>query len=100
MRADHDYRKFNRKEQLMKRVSMAMLPLVLFFASIQTGKALPFQSEATSGLISKSTKAIGYQVGGGSTLVGLKATSLMPYASGKAKVEAKKGITNIEVNVL
>ena len=83
----------------MKRMGMAMLPLVLFCTSMKIAAASPFQSEANPSLISKSTKAIGYQVGGGSTLVDLKATSLMPHASGKAKVEAKKGITNIEVNV-
>jgi outer membrane protein OmpA-like peptidoglycan-associated protein len=52
-----------------------------------------------SDLISKSTTAIGYIVGGGSTKVDLRATGPMPQASGEAKVEAKQGITNIEVSV-
>jgi len=63
--------------------------------------ALP-QQAATGGapasdVISKSTKAIGYQVGGGSTNLDLKGTSLLPGASGEAKVEAKQGATAIEV---
>jgi outer membrane protein OmpA-like peptidoglycan-associated protein len=55
---------------------------------------------ATS-LITKSTMAIGFTVGGGSTKVDLKGTDLMPQASGEAKVEAKSksGATNIEVTV-
>jgi outer membrane protein OmpA-like peptidoglycan-associated protein len=54
-----------------------------------------------SSLISKSTVAIGFTVGGGSTKVDLTGTELMPQASGEAKVEAKAkaGLTNIEVNV-
>jgi outer membrane protein OmpA-like peptidoglycan-associated protein len=54
-----------------------------------------------SSLISKSTVAIGFTVGGGSTKVDLTGTELMPQATGDAKVEAKAkaGLTNIEVNV-
>jgi outer membrane protein OmpA-like peptidoglycan-associated protein len=52
-----------------------------------------------SALVTKSIKAIGYQVGGGSTQIDLKGTDLMPEASGEAKVEAKTGITTIEVNI-
>ena len=44
-----------------------------------------------SNLVSKSVKAIGYKVGGGSTKVDLIGTELMPQASGEAKVEAKQG---------
>ena len=84
----------------MKRVSIATVMVGLFL--ISTGTIWP-QSEKSvpeSNLISKSTKAIGYQVGGGSTKVNLKGTDLMPQAQGEAKVEAKKGITNIEVKLL
>jgi outer membrane protein OmpA-like peptidoglycan-associated protein len=52
-----------------------------------------------SALISKSVTAIGYRVGGGSTKVDLNGTGLSPQASGEAKVEAKTGVTNIEVQV-
>ncbi len=57
------------------------------------------QETPSSQLITKSATAIGYTVGGGSTRVDLKATSAAPGASGEAKVEAKKGITNIEASV-
>jgi len=61
-------------------------------AQSQVGESIP-------DVISKSTKAVGYPVGGGSTKVDLKSTSLMPQASGEAKVEAQKGITNVEVDI-
>jgi len=46
----------------------------------------------------KSTTAIGYQVGG-NTKVDLKPTGASAQATGEAQVEAKTGVTNIEVNV-
>ena len=60
-------------------------------------QAPPGTPEAS--LVGKSTKAIGYVVGGGSTKVDLKATGVVPQADGEAKVEARPGITNIEVKV-
>jgi outer membrane protein OmpA-like peptidoglycan-associated protein len=51
-----------------------------------------------SAVVSKSIKAIGYQVGA-STKVDLKGTDLLPQASGEAKVEAKTGVTTIEANI-
>lgn len=56
------------------------------------------QQPPASAVVSKSIKAIGYQVGGGATKVDLKGTDLLPQASGEAKVEAKTGVTRIEVN--
>src|SRR6266403_458092 len=50
-----------------------------------------------SSVVSKSVKAIGYRVGGGSTKVDLKGTDLMPEATGEIKVAAKAGTTNIDV---
>src|SRR5258705_10573671 len=50
-----------------------------------------------SSVVSKSVKAIGYRVGGGSTKVDLKGTDLMPEATGGIKVAAKGGATNINV---
>jgi outer membrane protein OmpA-like peptidoglycan-associated protein len=47
-------------------------------------------------VISKSTRAVNYEVGGGSTKIDFKGTDLSPASSGEAKVEAKKGITKIE----
>src|SRR5688572_10371204 len=58
------------------------------------------QEMPSSVLTSKSAKAIGYQVGGGSTKVDLNATDLTPGSSGLAKVEAKPGISNIEAEVM
>jgi len=57
------------------------------------------QETPESALVTKSIKAIGYQVGGGSTKIDLKGTDLMSQANGEAKVEAKTGITTIEVNI-
>lgn len=59
------------------------------------------QNVPASSLISKSTTAIGFTVGGGSTKVDLKGTELMAQANGEAKVQAKAkaGLTNIEVTV-
>ncbi len=47
-------------------------------------------SEGSAG-ITKSTQALAYQVGGGSTKIDFKGTELMPQARGEAKIEAKKG---------
>jgi outer membrane protein OmpA-like peptidoglycan-associated protein len=77
-----------------------MLTLAVFCISVGIAAAQSQQSAPASILISQSTKAIGYQVGGGSTKVDLKGTSLMPQANGEAKVEAQKGITNIEVKIM
>jgi len=65
-------------------------------AHAQTNPELP-----QSATITKSVTAIGYEVGGGSTKVDLKATELMPQASGWGKVEikAKAGRSSIEVQM-
>jgi len=52
-----------------------------------------------SNVTTKSVKAIGYKVGGGSTKIDLIGTALMSTASGEAKVEAKTGATSIEVSL-
>ncbi len=49
-------------------------------------------------VVSKSTQAVGYQVGGGSTKIDLRGTSLLPEATGEAKVEAKQGATTVELD--
>ena len=68
----------------MKHVC-AILILAMFCFSIGITEAASQQSAPASGLVSKSTKAVGYQVGGGSTKIDLKGTSLMPLAGGIAK---------------
>lgn len=67
-------------------------------ASMAAGQAQ--QSVPDSNLTTKSVKAIGYRVGGGSTKVDLKGTELMSAASGEAKVEAKPGATTIELSLI
>src|SRR5258706_151855 len=59
------------------------------------------QEVPASSLISKSTTAIGFTVGGGSTKVDLKGSELTSQANGEAKVQAKAkaGLTNIDVTV-
>jgi len=65
-------------------------------ACAQTAPDVP-----SSNLVSRSTTAIGFTVGGGSTKVDLKGTDLASGASGEAKVQAKAkaGLTNLEVTV-
>ena len=50
-------------------------------------------------VISKTIKAVGYVVGGGATKVIFVPTSAISQGSGEAKVEVKKGPTNIELKV-
>src|SRR5215471_7835350 len=52
-----------------------------------------------SAVVKKSIKAVGYEVGGGATKLIFGGTPAAPNASGEAKVEAKKGGTDIEVKV-
>jgi outer membrane protein OmpA-like peptidoglycan-associated protein len=67
-------------------------------ASMAAGQAQ--QTVPDSNLTTKSVKAIGYRVGGGSTKVDLKGTELMSAAGGEAKVEAKPGATTIELSLI
>ena len=77
-----------------------MLILAVFCISTGIAAAQSPQGTPASSLVSKSTNAIGYQVGGGSTKVDLKSTGLMLRASGMAKVKAEKGITKIEAMIM
>jgi outer membrane protein OmpA-like peptidoglycan-associated protein len=65
-------------------------------AHAQTPQEIP-----ASSLISKSTVAIGFTVGGGATRVDMTGTEAMPQANGDVKVQARAnaGLTNIELNV-
>ena len=85
----------------MKRTIAAAVTLaaLFLFAGLAAAQSQPGTAQDTSAseVVSKSTTAIGYVVGGGSTGVKFKGTELMPGASGEAKVEAKKGYTEIEV---
>jgi outer membrane protein OmpA-like peptidoglycan-associated protein len=83
----------------MHRNPTTLFPVALLIFAACAAAAQSKQNEPPASLISKSTTAIGFTVGGGSTKVDLKGTELMPEASGEAKVEAKAktGTTNIEV---
>jgi outer membrane protein OmpA-like peptidoglycan-associated protein len=50
-----------------------------------------------SNVVSHTTKAVNYQYRSGATIVKFGGTALMPKARGQAKVESKKGYTEIEV---
>jgi outer membrane protein OmpA-like peptidoglycan-associated protein len=63
-------------------------------ALAQTKREIP-----AADVVSKSIKAVGYEVGGGSTKVIFIGTSAAPSASGEAKVEAKKAGTDIDLKV-
>jgi outer membrane protein OmpA-like peptidoglycan-associated protein len=73
--------------------------LVCLFLTTGTAVAQKKQQIPAEDVISKSIKAIGYEVGGGASRVVFIGTSAAPQASGEAKVEAKKGGTNIEIKV-
>jgi outer membrane protein OmpA-like peptidoglycan-associated protein len=77
----------------------AILPCLVLCLSAAVAAAQSLTDVPETNLVSKSIKAIGYRVGGGSTKVDLKGTELMPQANGEAKVEAKQGKTNIEVAI-
>lgn len=50
-------------------------------------------------VVGRSTKAVNYRHRGGSTTVDLKGTSLMPEATGRAKVNGKEGRLDVSVEV-
>jgi outer membrane protein OmpA-like peptidoglycan-associated protein len=75
---------------LLVCVCLTALPL---FAQ-QQQKQVP-----ASDVISRSIKAVGYEVGGGATKVIFIGTSAAPNASGEAKVDAKKPGTDIDLKV-
>lgn len=63
-------------------------------AAAQNKKEIP-----AADVISRSIKAVGYEVGGGATKVIFLGTSAAPQASGEAKVDAKRGGTDIDLKV-
>ena len=75
---------------------MRLVPKFLFFMLTVAfvAPSLPGQP----GSVSTSIRAVSYQLGTTSK-VDLAPTDLIPQASGEAAVEAKKGVTNIEVSV-
>ncbi|MGE5359287.1 MAG: OmpA family protein, partial [Bacteroidales bacterium] len=74
--------------------------VVLVLALSAAGAVAQTASQApATAVVSKSINAIGYTIGGGSTKIDLKASGAVPQASGEAQVEAKQGVTNIEVKL-
>ena len=70
---------------------MSKIGVIFFLLSVP-----PFlQSQGASDVFTKSTRAIGYQVGAGKTKVDFKGTALMRQTSGVAEVEAKAGYSGI-----
>jgi outer membrane protein OmpA-like peptidoglycan-associated protein len=82
------------KFQWKQCVTLGLVWLVAGMAAAQTKKQIP-----DADVISRSIKAIGYDVGGGSTKVIFIGTTAAPNASGEAKVEAKTAGTNIDLKV-
>ena len=66
-----------------------------------TGLILQAQQPATPSPAQtvRTINAIGYPVGGGTTTIDFKETGLISPLSGTAKVSAKPGVTNVEVNI-
>ena len=79
----------------------AITACVIFGAMSVMALAQTPQEIPASSLISKSTVAIGFTVGGGATKVDMTGTSVMSQANGEAKVQARAnaGLTNIELSV-
>ena len=83
----------------MTGISKKLLFLMFgfFCASLAMAQGKPEVPE--SAVVKKSIKAVGYEVGGGSTKMIFVGAPAAPTASGEAKVEAKKSGTNIELKV-
>ncbi len=75
----------------MKRL-ISLLPAASLLLLAQLAAA-----QEASDVVTKSTKAVGFQVGGGTSKISLKGTDLLPGATGEASVEAKQGSTSVEV---
>jgi outer membrane protein OmpA-like peptidoglycan-associated protein len=87
-------------DKTMKSIR-AITACILFGAMSVLALAQTQQEIPASSLISKSTVAIGFTVGGGATKVDMTGTQAMPQANGDVKVQARAnaGLTNIELNV-
>ncbi len=81
------------------RLAVAILWLAcgtVMMAQVQT-KTTETPGRTAGDVVTRSTNAVGYTVGGGSTGINLKGTDLLPQAMGEAKVEAKQGATTVEL---
>jgi outer membrane protein OmpA-like peptidoglycan-associated protein len=87
-----------RKGMLPKKTTLLLLVVALCLPAVPVA-AQSHPDSSTPHSVSKSVKAVGYEVGGGRTKVDLRGTALMPQANGKAEVDAKAGATKIEVSI-
>jgi outer membrane protein OmpA-like peptidoglycan-associated protein len=83
----------------MNRLLKLLLPILC--VGIATGPAAAQNKKEipAADVISRSIKAVGYEVGGGATKVIFLGTSAAPQASGEAKVDAKRAGTDIDLKV-
>src|SRR5579863_8372772 len=88
----------NKEGEDMQRDWRSLLCVVVLCFLAGAAPAQKQQEIPAASLVNKSVKAIGYPVGS-ATKVDLNGTELMPSANGEAKVEAKTGATNIDVQV-
>ena len=81
----------------MNRKWTSVSLMIAFSLAGATGTAAQSPDDIPAAdVISRSIKSVGYEVGGGSTKVIFLGTNAASSASGEAKVEAKKGKTDIE----
>jgi outer membrane protein OmpA-like peptidoglycan-associated protein len=76
-----------------------VLPVVCLCLAGNVALAQQSKTVPDADVISRSIKAVGYQVGGGSTKMVFNGTSAAPNASGEAKVDAKTSGTDIDLKV-
>jgi len=83
----------------MNRLLKVSLPIVCLCLAASFGNAQSKKEIPASDVISRSIKAVGYEVGGGATKLVFVPTSAASQASGEAKVDAKKAGTDIDLKV-
>ncbi len=80
----------------MKNLSAAVIVFCVSAASASFIQAQRPEYRIRVNVVERVTKAINYQYRSGSTMVGFRGSALEPGARGEAKVESKKGYTEIE----
>ena len=81
----------------MKTIIAAIVPLCVYLAigTNTLGQKSPYTIRVD--VVERTAKAINYPHRSGSTTIGFRGTELQPGARGEAKVESKRGYTEIEV---
>jgi outer membrane protein OmpA-like peptidoglycan-associated protein len=84
----------------MKRmISVSLLAALVLASWVLVARAQNAKEIPDADVISKSIKAVGYEVGGGATKMIFLGTTAAPNASGEAKVQAKTAGTDIELKI-